>query len=712
MTVMRKKCKYFYIVLAVLVLYVTGLIRSNTRLTYLEYTTVNDKNDMIIILNESGHELKQEFIMPYDIFDSISVQIGTFQRDNNSVWSFSLQDSSGKVLYEDTFNASRIVDNAYYRHKIDKKLSVTRGEKYYFSITAKKVSDISSLAYYVSAENNAGEATLKYNGDIIDNTLCFKVYGGNRDYWWHGLTTFIFLYLIVIVWRFYIAEKKGNRIREEKVLQGMILGAVVFLLIFSFAINGSFTDENDNIRGGMVIANGGVLYKDYVVQHTPVMYYLCAIFAALGAGSIEQFRLSYYVFVSIIWMILYIRHKNFWGAQKMAVLPILETVCILSIIPMGHQILSDGFQGMMFTALMLEFLRYSKDCHLNWDRSIIISICIWGSFGAAFVSAFALVFLTLIFIGLEIAYWAENKCGIRDIIARYYKLFIAMIVPFISAVIYFKANNALRIAFDQFYTFNREVYPQYAKMGDKIIQPFINGMQNFFDIIASNFNAIIVGTATNEIILQLVLMVLAVVIVVRLLEKRQFAIGLSLGLMTVFSATRGYGFHGLAAWYLVILIIVLHTDLLEVVTKKIGKPVLCVFAIILASPYFIALGNNLLYEQPSVSEIESRVVDMTEQDECKDIFIDAYSCDSIYLFYKDRKPVNTAVYMLPWYMDWYEMDNVSTLVDLRPRVVVYNEDRQTWGIGHYTQVFDNELMMYYTRLSDHGWGYNVWIRIE
>lgn len=64
---------------------------------------------------------------------------------------------------------------------------------------------------------------------------------------------------------------------------------------------GTFTDECDNIRGGILIAKGRVLYRDYYTQHTPFGYYLCAFFAWLGAKSIQQFRLLYYLFSAILW---------------------------------------------------------------------------------------------------------------------------------------------------------------------------------------------------------------------------------------------------------------------------------------------------------------------------------------------------------------------------------------------------------------------------
>ena len=710
----KGKGKYLIAVIVTVILYVAAFLHSNTRLTYLEYTTGNESYDTFIALGTNEDELRQEFVMPYEIFDSVSVKIGTFGRDNNSTWQFSLLDASGNVLYEDTFNASKLEDTAYYRSKTDRKIKVTKGDTYYFSIKAKDVIALSSLAFYVSTGNNGGKAVLTQNGEAIDNTLCFKVYGGNRDHWWQGLMTFFFLYVLVIIWRFYDNERKAGSIRNDRLLQGMILGALIFALLCSFAAIGTFTDENDNMRGGMVIANGGVLYRDYVTQHTPVVYYLCSVFALLGAGSVEQFRLLYFIFESFVWIFLFIRHRDYYGEKKMMLLPLLETICISTVVgEQGYQILSDGFVGLMFTALMLEFLRYVKDNHLKWGRCIIISICIWGSFGSAFVSAYALFFLALMFLCTEAGYLAMNRIKVKNIIFRYLRLIITLVIPVAGAVVYFMINHALNIAIDQFYAFNREIYPIYKSgLGEKVIQPFVNGVQNFFGIFTENFNSILNVYESDPTILRLVLLGLAVVIIIKLFEKKEYMTGLSLGLMMIFSATRGYGFHGLPAWYLAVLIIALYADLLFGKLKKIGKPLLAILAIILMSHYFISLGDNLLYEQESVSELESKVVDMTEQDDDKDIFLDAAFCDSLYLFYKDRKPVNYAVYMFPWYMDWYEKWDVSALLEKSPHIVIYNEERSIWGYAHYTNIFEQELKSRYVRLGDTGWESGVWVKAE
>lgn len=692
-----------------------GYYTSTRRLTYKEYTSLGKEDDIweTVTISSVDDELSQTIVMPYDIMSSIALKIGTYAKDNNSEWQISIvEDDSDQKIYVDNFNASLITDNSYYEIKFDKNIKVKKGEKYTITISPQKVNENSQLAFYIDtiSENHG---TLHHGKEKIEGQIAARIFGGDVDYWWFGFYCLITLIVLLLAFRMICVFQKGDKVIEDKAVQTLVIGLVFFILRYSFSISGAFTDEVDNMRGGIVISQGGILYKDYIVQHTPVVYYLCAIFAALGADSISQFRLSYYLLEAVIWAFVYFRYAQSFGRKKVALIPVLEAIGISSVINQGYQILSDGWQGLMFTVLMLEFLQYYKDRTLNWTRCIIISICIWGSFGATFVSAYALVVLVLVVLIIEIKEWRNIPVSFKAIICRYYKLFLSIVVPFMCAVVYFKANGALERAYDQCYAFNREVYPKYTGgYGDKLSQPFINGIQNFFSIFASNFNSIITATATNTAILQLVLMAAAVAILIRMLEKKKYGEGLTLLLMTVFSATRGYDFHGLAAWYLIIMIVAMYSDLLREMMPRLNKSVIGLVSIVLLSNYIVAVGNNLLYEQSSISELEAKVIELTEDDEDKGIFLDAYSYDSLYFSYKGRNTVNPAVYMLPWYMDWYETDNMIALTENMPRIIIYNEDRNCWGYTHYNSELHKIIEENYTRLgdSDSDWKYSVWTR--
>ena len=59
--------------------------------------------------------------------------------------------------------------------------------------------------------------------------------------------------------------------------------------------------------------------------------------------------------------------------------------------------------------------------------------------------------------------------------------------------------------------------------------------------------------------------------------------------------------------------------------------------------------------------------------------------------YKERCYVNPAVYMLPWYMYWYEKGDNKAIKEKNPKVAVYNEDRECLHYSHYTVTFERYL---------------------
>lgn len=701
------------IVLLLAAVMVLGLRYSSARLTYLEYSSVSDSTDSNIPFENNGDVFLQHFVMPYDILDSVSIRIGTYDRDNNSDYLFSLYDSNGLLLYSDTFNASHITDNEYYRIEFDKRLRLIKGNEYSFSITSNNVTSLSNIALYISEESGPAGASLYHNGELQNGYLNCRIYGGDADSWWIG--SFLLLYtciLIAVIWLYWNGKKR--RLHEAKWLQGLILGICVFFLLCTFSSTGRmFIDESDNFRGGMVIANGGVLYKDYITQHTPLLYYLCSFFAWMGAGSVEQFRLSYYVFESIIWALVYIRHRDYYGEKKMVILPIVKTVFLSSIlIPYGYMVISDGVQGLLFAVLMLEMIRYFDEKTLSVSRCIVMSLCIWGSIGVAFVSVYALFFLFLIFVAAEVQYLrSESSLSVAG--KRYFKLFLAMIIPPVLIVAYFYFKDSLHDMYEQAYLFNREIYPQYMEggYGDKIYFPFISAVRNFFLRFSDAVNKINTSQATVVDVMWIVALVLSIAAIIKLcFEKKKYKAGLALVLMMIFSATRDYGFHGLPAWYLSILIIVLYIDIVTEKIKRFYLPVVGIVLIVLSSTFIIEVCNNLVREQSSITELESKVIELTDSDSERNIYLDALMHDSLYLEYRGRYPVNNAVYMLPWYMDWYEKNDVEAIIESQPHIVVYDEDRSVFDLVHYNNTFDSVLSDEYTRLGEEDWERCVWIR--
>ena len=85
-------------------------------------------------------------------------------------------------------------------------------------------------------------------------------------------------------------------------------------------------------------------------------------------------------------------------------------------------------------------------------------------------------------------------------------------------------------------------------------------------------------------------------ILIMAIKKRYIESALSL-FVICFSATRGYGFHGLAAWYLAVMVIVIFAENYNFyLSHKISLPMFVLISIVLLNSYIDAVSNNLEYK--------------------------------------------------------------------------------------------------------------------
>ena len=703
-----KTNKYPIVAIAIIWMAVAFIaLKCTTKLTYLEYQYENEIYDDCIELSNNNDYFDQKFISPYGIIHGVSIKISTFDRDNNSIWNIALIDATtNNILYNQNYNADLIDDGSFHLFEFNKNVRVTKGNEYIIRVSAIKVDESTSIGYYVG--ENEVVPDIVNNGKLLNKTLCFAVYGGDFDSWWIFYIVIITIAISIAIIRWAIVSSKQINPKNDKLLGSLITAFIVLLLLNSFSVADGFMDEWDNIRGGMIIARGGILYRDYVTQHTPVMYYLCSVFALLGAGSVQQFRLSYYFFEAVIWGLLYYRHASYFGKRKIIILTISECMAGTMLgCSYGYTILSDSLQGLCMTVLLLEFVRYCADRSLEWDRSIIVSLSVWGCIGSAFISVYSIFFVFITVLCLEILWYKNNRLGVVGTIKRYYKLLVSLLIPLFCAIIYFMFYQALRLAFEQFYVFNREVYSDYISTGDNVIEPFVISLKTFFGIIGGTITSILSSNVTTEDVLQFIIVTIAVVVIADLCIKKRYKEGASLCTIMAVSLPRGNGFHGIPAWYVTVLIIVIFgEDVIRYCIRKVTIPISAIIVIFLICPYIQAVGTNLLYEQQPISDIESRIVAITEENE--DILIDTCYCDSIYLCYKNRYPANRICFMgLAWYMDWFEQDAIDDMHNRNPRVVVFNPDE-----GYWCNSFRTELRKNYVQLSDYAedeWKYCVWV---
>lgn len=715
---MKKHRLTIFLILITVLITGAACHQSRTRLTYIESSIKNGEYDGTTELIKTGDYLSQDFQSPYDILHGFMIRMDTKDRDNNSFWTIALVDPErDRVLYEEKRNAGHFSGNKDYSFIFKNKVRVEQDHTYQIRITAQKADPSSSLGFYIASGGRDDEMTMTVNGKETDDRLYFSIYGGNQSRWWTFYAILLGMIASVIALRFGMVTAKGGKWSQDRLLVSMLVGAAVFVLLKVFTVSPGFTDEWDNVLGGTMIAQGKVLYRDYVTQHTPVGYYLCAIYALVGAKSIEQFRLLFYLTEAVIWAAVYFRYSERLGSKRIALLAIFDPVLVSTLYyPHAIMIVSDKIQGFCLVVLILEFLLYYKDKELDWKRSAIVSACIWGSIGSAFISAYSIIWVALAVLGLEIDHGIKNKISLIGILKRYYAFVIAIVIPPLAAALYWGMHHALGEAVDQFYRFNREIYPEYMSgMGTKTTEPFILMFQNTFSYIDEGVHQIITGEAAREILPQLIVILAALGVLIGAAIKKRYVEAAVVFLVMCSGSIRGLSsFHGITCWYIAVLAVIILID--WPFAKHAGKGALALASIVtvyLCSFYIALAGQNLRTEQQCVSRIQSRVIADTEYGD--PIMIDCYGEEPLYYIYKGRKMVNKTAYMLPWYMDWYEQDTIAELKEYKPKAVIFKENRDVWGYTGYAEGFVKELKKEYHRLSndpDDGWRYSVWYRNE
>ncbi len=692
---------------AILLICIFMLYRATKKLTYIEYEKLGTNCESVLEMNNNDFTIEQEFKIPYAMFQGISLSIGTYGRENNSRYETIIMDkTTSQQVASFEFNTSQVKDDEPYRLLLDFPKEVDNTHLFSVVIKAKTgVNGENGVAFYAD-KNAENSENLFYNGKTYDADLCMEIFGGNPDIFWFLVT--LGLVLFVLVWLGYIIHLAMHQksIRQSAFVQAGLLGMIIFAGLAVFSGMETFGDEVDNMIGGMLIAKGRVLYVDYYTQHTPLMYFLCAVFSFLQAGSVEQFRLLYDDVIAIAYMVLYLRHKDNFGKMKMALLPMLQITFGLILGKETLMVLSDNIQAICMIALLLEFLQYLKDEKLDWKRSIIVAISIFGSFTAAFVSIYAIFAICVGVFSKEILYWKQQKAiSLKKLLARYWKLVIACTAPFMIWFVYLIVTHSIGGFYEQAFQFNTEVYSYYlvGGFGSNIFQPFFIGMTNFVQILPNAIGNLIENQAVVFSLIKGILGVYMLILLGTTWRKKEYLKTVILFLFISFGFTRtSESFHEIATWSIIVTILLLQIDFGEM--TKTSQVILAFVIICLLGNYMSHLTTYLFQEKQPISALDQMVISQTNEGE--EIFYDIYSNSSVYLIYKNRLPINRLGFILPWYMDWYELDTIDDLTRKKPKLVVYDEDLKAWEISGYDDYLRKFLHENYEQIKENR---KIWV---
>ena len=244
-------------------------------------------------------------------------------------------------------------------------------------------------------------------------------------------------------------------------------------------------DELDIYGTGFEMFKGKVLYSEIASQHMPWSYVISMIFYALGAHSTVLQRLYFYIMFAAFWtafIFIYKKHVNKW----VLFLQPFAYFAIIQHLDFGTQILSENIAVIGAQLLLLEFLMFLDKREVSLASCIRISLGVILTFGVSFVDIYAVFYMVIGVILLEIVWYRNNvkKAKIDNKVKTYTRLVAVVALPWIALLIYMLATHSVGAFIKDAYTVNREYYPRYmANIGAEPMNMFDVGITRIAEYI-------------------------------------------------------------------------------------------------------------------------------------------------------------------------------------------------------------------------------------
>ena len=504
-------------------------------------------------------------------------------------------------------------------------------------------------------------------------------------------------------------KKKLFSIDRKRALTSVLLCAISFLLFAAYWNTQIFpSDEAEIFLHGQSIASGLLLYKDVASQHTPIMYYIAAVFSLLGAKTVLAFRLFFYGLFSVIYGAIYYRYSKHLSRKALFIFPIAYIISLYGI-QFGAAVLSDQMQAIGMAVLFLEFIIFTKTHELPIKSCIAISFAIFVSFGSAFVSAFAIFVLFIAVLAFDLSAIGEKRpeCNktARLITLKYLRLFGIVLLPIALLVLYFLVSGSIVDMYTWVYKINVSIYPKYIGYSMDVIENIFNGFTRFFGF----FDEINWGDVSGTVLLRIILILLTITYLLKFSFGRGALIKLAGAAIFISAcATRGlFDYHGTPAVIILALSSALAVgEFLEShpIEKPFSSAVAAVLALIVISPYC----QNAL---PNLFRMDYREDVADFQDSVTSRYLDALTdegervgfstLDCHYLVQSGTIPAMNQGGSVPWFWEMGKAQAMAELTAAPPRVYIYYQDLTIWGyhIDDYAPELVDFIESNYTQLE-------------
>lgn len=484
-------------------------------------------------------------------------------------------------------------------------------------------------------------------------------------------------------------ENKINKITDRNLLCSAFVFLLGLILLLAFWNQAAFaSDEVEIFVKGQAIAKGQLLYKEVGSQHMPLMYYIAAFFSLIGADTMFEFRLCFYIIIALLWALMYYRYNNIAGKMAMLAYPVIY-IMVIATIPFGPVILSEHLQGIGFAILILELIRIQYNKKLYIGNNIMIALAILLSFGSAFVAIFTIFAVGLTVLITEFKHCYVEKLNIGKtfiyLIKKYFTLIVLTAAPFVILIIYYIATDSFRAFYGWAYKINRAVYPKYlgGGYGSGILSSMFSGIKYFAQELSIGPDITI---NTIQHVALLLMAILGLLILHKKYKKAIFTCGMIFILIT--SATRGvFVFHGVPC---VAILCVLATITLPVIFKKLtnnseknlirqGIAILC--AVALCSSYLTIFTDIFKISSENInaplSETDTAyVIDLLTEDG-EGVGMSTY--DYTTMLKAKVLPASVTGGSCPWLWEWGSAQAMTELTSNPPKVFFLDHTYATWG---------------------------------
>ena len=472
----------------------------------------------------------------------------------------------------------------------------------------------------------------------------------------------------------------------------LIIGAIGLFLVFLFIqlkyiYNVWFDpDELDVYSIGYEMAKGKILYKDIPSQHMPWTYFFSCFFYFIGAHTATLQRLCFYVMFAGFWTYFVFAYKKYVNKWILILTPFVYHA-ILQHIDFATQILSEHLCVIGAQIFILEFLMFLKKRDIGIASCIRLSIAVVFTFGTAFLMVFALFYLALGVLGMEIVWRIENKQSRGEwwsmMLKRYLRLGAFMAIPWILMVIYMLMTHSFHDFGFCAYTINRLYYPQYMNgIGGGIFSTLVTGLtapcSYALNILASDITVLFIFKAF--------LFVSVFYFAYRLGRKSHIVAGIAVFMFTFSFGTRGlYNYHGvpyigtaaLLGTYVLVKYMFKNKDnfIKESMFKRCATCVIIgVMGLAFFSDFQMSMGfisGEAFNSYETDTNVLATVID--EEDRVWQTNV----CDTI--SYTAQRVTNGPSVSTPWMWDSVGKKDIEEFIKDPSKVCIFQLGYETWG---------------------------------